>query len=138
MGSRRQARENALQILYQLELSGSPLEEVKETFWGREVEVDPSSKAFVNQLVDGVVQERENVDKWIEQYSSHWRLSRMPAVDKNILRLAIFEMQNCKEIPLKVTLNEAIEIAKKFGSEESGAFVNGVLDRIAKEIRKDE
>ena len=137
MGTRRQAREFALQMLYQIEMSGTPLADVREHFWQRHEGEDVETKVFTDHLVAGVVAEKEQLDEIILKYSAHWRLSRMAAVDKNILRLAAFELKNCEDIPLKVTLNEAIEIAKRFGSEESGAFINGVLDKIAKELKKE-
>lgn len=134
MGTRRLAREYALQMLYQIEFSGQPLPEVQEHFWAVQG-VDSQTRAFADRLAQGVVGEREWIDALIVKHSAHWRLPRMAAVDKNVLRLAIFELKNCGDIPVKVTLNEAIEIGKKFGSEESSAFINGILDKIAKELR---
>ncbi len=136
MGSRRQSREYALQMLYQLEISQDNLDHVLQHYWERQTEEDEETKEFANFLVKGVEGQKSEIDAFIVKYSAHWKLSRMAAVDKNILRLAVFELRNCQDIPLKVTLNEAIEIAKKFGSEESGSFINGVLDKIAKEVKK--
>lgn len=136
MGTRRQSREYALQMLYQLEISQDNLEHVLKHYWERQVAEDDETKEFTHFLVSGVVGQKNEIDEFIAKYSTHWKLSRMAAVDKNILRLAVFELRNCQDIPLKVTLNEAIEIAKKFGSEESGSFINGVLDKIAKEVKK--
>ena len=137
MGSRRHSREYALQMLYQMELSGDPLSHVFEHYWRRQAEEDAETREFAERLVQGVAGQKEEIDAFIVKYSTHWKLNRMAAVDKNILRIAVFELKNCKDIPLKVTLNEAIEIAKKFGSEESGSFINGVLDKIAKEFKKE-
>lgn len=137
MGARRQARENALQMLYQIEMSGQDLSDVVDGFWGRQQNIEPEVKEFADRLVAGVVEQRDSIDQFIVKHSTHWKLSRMSAVDKNILRLAVFELKNCEDIPLKVSLNEAIEIAKKFGTEESSSFINGVLDKIAKELKKE-
>lgn len=124
-------------MLYQMELSGNRTESVRETYWAAH-EVDSETRYFADQLLEGVADGREKIDNFIKKTATHWRLERMAPVDKNILRLAVYEFKNCPEIPVKVTLNEAIEIAKKFGTEESGAFINGVLDTIAKELRKEE
>ena len=137
MGSRRQARENALQMLYQIEMSETGLEEVLENFWTHHPDEDGETKQFAEDLVKGVLGQKEAIDDFIVKHSTNWKLTRMACVDKNLLRLAVYELKNCKDIPIKVTLNEAIEIAKKFGSEESGSFINGVLDKIAKELKKE-
>jgi len=137
MGTRRLARESALQMLYQIEMSGEKLPDVVESFWARQQDVEAEVKEFAERLVAGVVEQKDSIDEFIVKHSTHWKLSRMSAVDKNILRLAVFELKNCEDIPLKVSLNEAIEIAKKFGTEESSSFINGVLDKIAKEVKKE-
>ncbi len=91
----------------------------------------------MERLVLGVLEHRQKIDQLIEKYSENWRLDRMNIIDRAILRLAIFELLYCGEIPPKVTLNEAIELGKRFGSEDSGSFINGILDRIQNEaIRK--
>lgn len=138
MGMRRQAREYALQLLYQIEMSKANLAEAEVEFWSRQKLQEPETTAFVRQLVEGVLAQRSEIDDLIAKQATHWKLSRMPAVDRNVLRLAIYELKACPEVPLKVALNEAIEIAKKFGTEESHAFINGVLDKIAKVLRKEE
>lgn len=99
--------------------------------------MDAQTVKFANDLTEGVLAQKDPIDLLIAKYSEHWKISRMAAVDKNLLRLAIYEIKNFPDIPVKVTLNEAIEIAKKFGSEESGSFINGVLDKIAKEFGKE-
>ncbi|MDO8526077.1 MAG: transcription antitermination factor NusB [Deltaproteobacteria bacterium] len=136
MGTRREARECALQMLYEIEMAQAPLEQVIAGYWARHPDHDAQTREFSDRLVNGVFTQKEMIDELIVKYSAHWRLSRMAAVDKNILRLAVFELKDCEDIPLKVSLNEAIEIAKKFGSEESGSFINGVLDKIGKELKK--
>lgn len=135
MGTRRQARESALQMLYQFELSGGD----PEVLLGSEVMdgLSPEVRDFATDLVKGVRDNLAEIDGLIQSHSTNWKLARMAAVDKNILRVAVFELKNRSDIPVKVTINEAVEIAKKFGSTDSGAFVNGILDNIAHEIRKE-
>lgn len=136
MGIRRQAREYALQMLYQMDLSGQDVREVARSFWMVN-DAPKEVREFVRRLVDGVSERLNALDELISQHSTNWKVSRMAAVDKNILRMAAFELTDCPEIPVKVTINEAVEIAKRFGSAESGAFVNGILDNIARGIVKD-
>lgn len=133
MGSRRKARECALQVLYQLDIAHADPRAAMDTYWlNMDEAVDPAIRAFSEQLVNGVFEHREAIDELITRYSTNWKISRMAAVDKNILRTAIFELLYCRDIPAKVTLNEAVEIAKRYGTAESGAFVNGILDNIAR------
>ena len=87
----------------------------------------------MNRLVLGVLEHRQEIDRLIEKYSENWRLDRMDVIDRSILRMAVFELLYCDEIPPKVTLNEAIELGKRYGSEDSGSFINGILDRIQNE-----
>jgi len=136
MGRRRKAREVALQFLYQLDLHGEddPAPHAEE-FWARHP-VDDESRAFAEALVRGATQNRAKADELIRQYVEHWDLDRMAVVDRNILRLAIYELLWAENVPAKVAINEAIEIAKKFGTRESSRFINGVLDRIHKELRR--
>jgi len=89
---------------------------------------------FAKQIVLGVMEHQREIDRLIEERSEHWRLDRMTIVDRNILRIAIFELLYCSEVPPKVTLNEAIDLGKRYGSEESGNFINGILDRIQNEV----
>ncbi len=133
MGNRRKSREAALQILYKIDLSKLEPKEAMKVYW-RHYPSTEDVEDFANQIVDGVVRNRLEVDKLLEDHSTHWKLSRMACVDRNILRMAVYELMYCHDIPHSVTLNEAIEIAKKYGTEESGAFINGVLDNIAKAI----
>ena len=129
MSIRRRAREIALQVLYQLDIDQGNSQEVLNLYWEN---FRPSEKAreFCQRLVEGVCRNRGQIDQLIEENSEHWTLKRMPMVDRNILRLAAFEFFHCPDIPFKATLNEAIELAKKYGTDESSAFINGVLDRI--------
>ena len=131
MGSRTKARECALQALYQLDTSGGSTSDVLAGLWAHFEPVDDDTKAFAEQLVRGARGEQATIDELIQRTSTNWKLERMARVDRNILRLAVFEILKRADVPVKVTLNEAIELSKKYGSEESSAFVNGILDRIA-------
>ncbi len=135
MGRRRKAREVALQFLYQLDLrdEDDPEPHAAE-FWTRHP-VDPDTRTFAEALVRGVKRNQAKTDELIGQYAEHWELDRMAVVDRNILRLAIYELLHGDEVPAKVAINEAIEIAKKFGTDESSRFINGILDRVYKELR---
>jgi N utilization substance protein B len=129
MGMRRRAREIALQILYQLDASQGKAKEVLDLFW-ENFEPSLNAREFCRRLVVGVCQNLEQIDRLIEENSENWTLKRMAMVDRNILRMATFELLQCPDIPFKAILNEAIELAKKFGADDSGAFINGILDRI--------
>ena len=129
MSVRRRAREIALQVLYQLEMSHGDPGEVLELYW-ENFRPSPKAREFCQRLVEGVRRSQDRIDPFIEENSENWSLKRMAAVDRNILRLATFELLYCPEIPFKATLNEAIELAKKFGSDDSSAFINGILDKI--------
>ena len=135
MGRRRKAREVALQFLYQLDQHGETDPRAHEPeFWARHP-VDEETRAFVSELVRGVTQRHAEIDKLIADYTEHWDIDRMAVVDRNILRLAVWELLDHPSVPPKVAINEAIEIAKKFGTGESGRFINGILDRVHKELR---
>jgi N utilization substance protein B len=135
MGRRRKAREVALQFLYQLDQHGETDPTAYETeFWSRHP-VDEQTRAFASTLVHGVTRRHAEVDTLIAQYTEHWDIDRMAVVDRNILRLAVWELLDHPSVPPKVAINEAIEIAKKFGTGESGRFINGILDRVHKELR---
>jgi N utilization substance protein B len=131
VGSRRQARELALQLLYQHELSGVDLGEMQENFEGWQG-ASPAVREFADTLARGTLANADEIDGFLENQTSHWRLDRLAAVDRNILRLALFELLHHSETPPAVVIDEAIEIAKKFGAEESARFVNGVLDGFLK------
>jgi len=132
MGVRRKARELALQLLFQMEYNPDP-RGIFSAFW-RAYDVPPQVKDFANLLVQGVVDHLAEIDRLIEKNAEHWTPDRMATVDRNILRMAVFELCYLKEIPVRVSINEAIEVAKRYGNEGSGAFVNGILDRIFKEV----
>ena len=134
MGRRRKAREVALQFLYQLDQHGAvDPAPFAEEFWARHP-VDPDTREFAEALVRGTKQNQGKVDELIGQCAEHWDLDRMAVVDRNLLRIAVYEMLWQPDVPPKVAINEAIEIAKKFGTAESSRFVNGVLDRVHREL----
>jgi N utilization substance protein B len=131
-GYRRKARELALQALYYIDINhigpdGEVLQEALNLFCDH---FPPSGqfKVFFHALVKGVLE----IDTLLEKHSKNWKISRMSCVDRNILRLAAFELLYCPDIPVKVTINEAIDVGKKYGTKESGAFVNGIIDGIRK------
>jgi len=130
---RRKSREFALQVLYQLNITKqeaiTALTRFQEHF-------APNGEAdeFLEHLVLGVLEHCQEFDRLIEQYSENWRLDRINMIDRNILRMALFELLYCEGIPPKVTMNEAIDLGKRYGSEDSGSFINGILDRIQNEV----
>jgi N utilization substance protein B len=140
MGSRHVGRERALQALYQLDQNekATPVEAV-ESAWAASEDQGPRDGAahtFATELVAGVRQHVPELDALIEQHSQNWRIDRMQRVDRNVLRLGVYELLHREDIPRKVTINEAVELAKTFGTEDSAAFINGVLDRIAIAVNK--
>lgn len=137
MGERRKSREYALQVLYAIDSSKERPEEALRCFWVAHPEEQADVRLFTEEIVNGAVSRQEEIDSVITNLSTNWKLSRMAIVDRNILRMAIYELQWCKDIPGRVTLNEAIEIAKQFGTEESSSFVNGILDKVAKTLNKE-
>lgn len=141
--NRSKAREFALQILYEIDTSDKDAETAFDRFFehfessGRapgQTPPDPAVVEFTRKIVTGVAQHREELDALVERASINWRLDRMPRVDRNVLRLAAWELSKTTDVPMKVVINEAIELAKRFGAEESGAFVNGILDKVASEV----
>ncbi|MGD0845363.1 MAG: transcription antitermination factor NusB [Geobacteraceae bacterium] len=131
MGVRREGRELALQLLYALELNPIEVQEMLRLSRENSRASAEEVREFAEELVAGVVANRDAIDNIIVDKSKNWALSRMARVDLNILRLAVFELLFLSEIPRNVTINEAIEVAKKFGTEESASFINGMLDEIA-------
>ncbi len=131
MGLRREARELALQMLYALDSNSSVgLRETLQTFREEQNDVQGRVREFAEDLVRGVQAEREIIDEAIRARSKNWSLSRMPRVDLNVMRLASYELMYRADIPKKVSINEAIEIVRRYGDKESPAFVNGILDEI--------
>jgi N utilization substance protein B len=131
MGMRRQARELALQLLYQHELTHMEPEEMQSHFEGWRNAPEAACE-FANELLRGTLEHLEEIDLELDRQTAHWRLERLAAVDRNILRLALYELLFHSETPHAVVIDEAIEIAKKFGAEDSARFVNGVLDGFVK------
>src|SRR5688572_14076993 len=158
MGMRREARERAVQFLFQYDLNkpenfelalaqfwnsqreAAIAEEKGKARWGQAVELPPptsdetSMRHFAEPLIRGTLENRESIDEKIQHYAKNWELARMAVVDRNILRLAIYEMLYRDDIPPVVSINEAVDIAKKFSTQDSGKFVNGLLDKIRSEI----
>lgn len=131
---RRIARECALQLLFQYDFTRHvPLREELEEFWSMRLEPE-DIRQFTEELLRGTIEHLPEIDKRIADSTQHWSLERMAAVDRNILRIATYELLFRLDIPVKVAINEAIEIAKKYGSQDSPSFINGILDRIAKEL----
>ncbi len=145
MGKRRLSRKTALQFLYQVDSAsggGSPhsstLRSNFKSFCSLHHEsADGEMLGFAFMLCRGVVENTDAIDGILNRYSEHWKVSRMSPIDRNILRLSVYEIAFLSDIPLPVTINEAIEVAKEFGSETSAAFVNGILDKIGKNMEKD-
>ena len=128
-GRRRKARELALQLLYQNDLAGTSPDDMFQ-FTEEYVEAKPDVQEYASRLLLGTLGKRDELDKRLSEQSDHWRLGRMPAVDRNLLRLALYELLFEDDTPDPVVIDEAVEIAKKFSTPSSGPFVNGVLDGI--------
>jgi len=136
MGLRRTARECALQMLYEHDIGRLTAAEVLESFWDMH-DYPPKVREFASRLFQGSVTRMKEIDKIIQRHARHWRISRMAAVDRNILRLAVFELLTIAETPCTVVINEALEIAKKYSTVESAQFVNGVLDSVRKDLSQE-
>ena len=137
MGQRRRARECALQMLFQIDMAGGAPAEVYPHLW-KEHEAEIEVREFAQGLVEGVMREREALDRVIAGSVDNWRIERMAVVDRNILRVAVYELAWLPDTPAVVVLDEAIEVGKKYGSEQSGSFINGILDSVRKRIERGE
>lgn len=142
MGRRRRSREISLQVLFEMDVTGVHPEEALQLYYELSAdEEEPgirapqAARSFAEHIIRGVHVHRGEIDKLITSASEHWRIERMSVVDRNILRIALFEMLYCPDIPPKVSINEAVDLGKAFGTEESGAFINGILDHILPELR---
>jgi N utilization substance protein B len=133
MGRRRRGREVALQLLYALDITHDKLSDLLAAPW-LETMVPEAVRDFAITLVTGVVEQRETIDTLVREWSANWSLDRIGVVERNILRFAIYELLFLPEIPPNVTINEAVEVAKRYGTEESPSFINGILDRIKHEV----
>ena len=133
VGKRRKSRELALQMLFQLDVGKQTPDQVRQTFWGaREEAIDGDTRGFAEDLFRMATSREEEIDTLIEKYSANWRIPRMPAVDRNLLRLAVAELVGFPGTPVPIVINESLEIAKRYSAPESLSFVNGILDAIAK------
>lgn len=132
MRKRSLARENALKILYQSEMTRRDIAFTSQAYWNDSEGADHQIKEFSDRLTAGVQQHIDSIDSKISQYATNWQLKRMAVIDRNVLRLGVFELLYAHDIPPKVTINEAVELAKKYGDMESNKFVNGILDKIHK------
>jgi N utilization substance protein B len=130
MGERRQARELALQALFSFDMEKFVDQSIDDFCANNEEALTDSVKPFFLDLVKGVMENRSRIDDLLNKYSKNWKISRMPVVDRNIMRISIFELLKCPDIPHSVSINEAVDIGKKYGARDSGSFINGVLDRI--------
>jgi len=135
MGKRRFSRELALKFLYQHEFNEVVFKDQLASF-GDRLSCQEEIKEFMQELVGKVINHMEEIDLILKKYSEHWTLDRMTVIDRNILRLGVCELMYSQTIPPKVAINEAVEIAKKYGSEESPDFINGILDKIFKEMNR--
>ncbi len=136
MGPRRKARELALQMLFQSDLGQQTAEQVRKTFWAERQDIEGEVRGFADDLFGLAKQRAEEIDGVIEKRAEHWRVDRMSAVDRNILRSAVAELLGYHATPAAVVINEALEIARKFSSPESVQFINGILDSVAKDVQK--
>ena len=132
MRKRTQARDWALKILYQSDITKRTIEQSADYFWNSEESPDPEIQEFSKRLVLGVQNNLADIDSIISKYATNWQIKRMAVIDKNILRLGVYELKYASDIPPKVTINEAVELAKTYGDYESSKFVNGILDKIHK------
>ena len=134
MGKRRKSREIAMQMLFQADLGRQNAEEVQRTFWQAREKIDPDTQGFAEDLFRVAIARQEEIDGYIEKASQNWRLERMAAVDRNLLRAAIGEMLAYPTTPLPVIINESLEIARLYSASESIHFLNGILDAVARAI----
>ena len=133
MRKRSVARECALKILYQIEIINAPAEKVLGLFWEQEPEHDEEVRSFAAVIVQGVHARLEDIDRKISEYATNWQIKRMAVIDRNVMRMGVYELLYAVDIPPKVAINEAVDLAKKYGDTDSGKFVNGVLDKIHKQ-----
>jgi len=132
MRRRTLAREHALKILYQFDITKRPMEAVVQSYWQAEETKDQEIIAYANLLAQGISGCVQAIDQKISDYATNWQIKRMAIIDRNVMRIGLYELQHTKDIPPKVAINEAVELAKKYGDLESSKFVNGILDKIHK------
>ena len=139
MRNRSKSRECALLMLYQLDIRRAAAQQIKDEFW--QAYEDPAGdgiKSFADMLYDGTVQHLPEIDPIISRHADNWDMKRMAVIDRNVLRLGSFELLYMEDVPPKVCINEAIELAKRFGDADSGKFINGILDAIHKHARSNQ
>ena len=129
MRKRSKARESALQILYQIDVTGDPVDAVLNQYWHTRNR-NPEVIDFANEVVKGTIEHLSEIDSIISEHSESWEISKMPIIDRNILRFAIYEILYMDDIPPRVTIDEAVDLANNFGTPNSGKFINGILDKI--------
>jgi N utilization substance protein B len=134
MGTRRKSRELALQMLFQSDMARQDQQQVESTFWEEREDLDEGVKGFAQDLFRVAMDKREEIDTLIEKHTQHWRMDRMAAVDRNILRAGVAEFLGFPNTPRPVVINESLEIARRFSTPESVQFINGVLDSVAKDL----
>ncbi|NLE65365.1 MAG: transcription antitermination factor NusB [Elusimicrobia bacterium] len=133
MRKRSVARECALKVLYQIEVGGRPAIQALKDFWEQEADHPSEVQEFTTRIVEGVSSRRDDLDQGISKYATNWQVKRMAVIDRNVLRMGLFELKFSSDIPPKVAINEAVDLAKKYGDMDSGKFVNGILDRVLRE-----
>lgn len=136
MGTRRKSRELALQMLFQADMGKQSPEQVRKTFWGERKDLEEGVRGFADDIFRVATDRSDEIDKLIETHAENWRMERMAAVDRNVMRAAVAEFVGFPKTPAPVIINEALEIARKFSSPESVNFINGVLDSVAKDLQK--
>jgi N utilization substance protein B len=134
MGTRRKSRELCLQMLFQWDMGKQTPEHVTQTFWAERTEVDDSTREFADQLFHLATSRQQEIDELIQKHAQHWKLERMAAVDRNVLRTGVAEFLSSNQTPRPVVINEALEIGRKYSAPESVQFINGVLDSVGKEL----
>ncbi|HEU5231216.1 MAG TPA: transcription antitermination factor NusB [Terriglobales bacterium] len=134
-GKRRKSRELALQMLFQSDMGKQSEEQVRKTFWHERSNVDDSTRGFADDLFRVACDRSQQIDDLIQKHAEHWRMDRMPAVDRNLLRLGVAEFLGFPTTPRAIVINEALDIAHRYSSPESIQFINGVLDSVGKELQ---
>jgi N utilization substance protein B len=134
MGTRRKSRELALQMLFQADMGKQTPEQVRKTFWSERKDMDDSVRGFADDLFRVATERTADIDEMIEAHAQNWRMDRMAAVDRNVLRTAVAEFIGFPQTPAPIVINEALEIARKFSSPEAVNFINGVLDSVSKDL----
>lgn len=133
-GTRRKSRELALQMLFQFDMGKQDIEQVRKTFWNERHDLDEKVRGFADDLFRVAAERQAEIDVLVERNAEHWRMERMAAVDRNVLRVGVAEFLGFSDTPKPVVINEALEIARRFSTPESVTFINGVLDSVAKEL----